>query len=64
MITPEKLREVASLHMGTDLIGRMQEALEWQATQKKALDEAADTIDTLLAEISALKESKYHEVRT
>ena len=64
MITPEKLREVASLHMGTDLIGRMQEALEWQAVQKKALDEAAATIETLRAEITALKESKYYEVRT
>lgn len=64
MVTPEKLREIASYHMGTDLIGRLSEALEWQAIQKKALDEAAATIETLQAEITAIKESKYHEVRT
>ncbi len=50
--------------MGTDLVGRLGEALEWQAAQKKALDEAAATIETLQAEITAIKESKYHEVRT
>lgn len=50
--------------MGTDIIGRLEEALEWQAVQKKALDEAAATIETLRAEITALKESKYYEVRT
>ncbi len=64
MITPERLREIASFHMGTDLVGRLGEALEWQAAQKKALDEAAATIETLQAEITAIKESKYHEVRT
>ena len=64
MVTPEKLREIASDHIGTDLLGRLEEALEWQAVQKKALDEAAATIETLLAEITALKESKYYEVRT
>lgn len=64
MMTPEKLREIASFHMGTDIIGRLEEALEWQAVQKKALDEAAATIETLRAEIAAMKESKYYEVRT
>ena len=64
MISPEKLREIGSYHMGTDIQGRLATALEWQDIQKKALDEAATTIETLQAEIKAMKESKYYEVRT
>lgn len=64
MISPEKLREIGSFHIGTDIQSRLATALEWQAAQKKALDEAAATIETLQAEITAMKESKYYEVRT
>jgi polyhydroxyalkanoate synthesis regulator phasin len=55
-VNTEKLREIASYHAGTDLLGRMSQMLEWQAVQKKALDEAADEIDNLRVEIARLKE--------
>ena len=55
-ITPQRMRDVANYHIGTDLLGRLAEAIEYQELQRATLDSAAALVDTLRAEITGLRE--------
>ena len=48
------LRLVASYHMGTDLLDRLAHAERVQRQQRDALNQAADRIEQLQAEVARL----------
>jgi hypothetical protein len=52
MITPEKLRELATYSIGTDLQGRIDLAAKFQEEQRQALLEAAAIIENMRPEKS------------
>ncbi len=49
------LRLVASYHMGTDLLDRLTHAERVQRQQREALNQAADRIEQLQAELAKAK---------
>ena len=49
------LRLVASYHMGTDLLDRLAHAERVQRQQREALNQAADRIEQLEAEVANAK---------